>query len=180
MKPISHFACGLTLTFGIAACVPAPRPAPPVQARAGLRPAPVAVPTPAPVYDSWMDAPQTPGDWRYERVDGGSLARFERTAGEGQFGIGCMANSRRIVLIRYGGQGGAEASMTVRTETATRTLPIKPAISQDGVSAALPASDRLLDAMALSKGRFAVEVAGAPTLYLPSWAEVTRVIEDCR
>ncbi|MGE5953581.1 MAG: hypothetical protein ACM308_08200 [Qipengyuania vulgaris] len=38
----------------------------------------------------------------------------------------------------------------------------------------------LLDAMALTKGRFAVETPGLPTLYLPAWAEVTRVIEDCR
>ena len=47
-------------------------------------------------------------------------------------------------------------------------------------AAGLPARDPLLDAMAFSKGRFAVEVAGLPTLYLPSWIEVSRVIEDCR
>jgi hypothetical protein len=34
--------------------------------------------------------------------------------------------------------------------------------------------------MALSKGRFAVEVDGEAPLYLPSYAEVSRVIEDCR
>jgi hypothetical protein len=34
--------------------------------------------------------------------------------------------------------------------------------------------------MAYSRGRFAVEINGLPTLYLPSWAEVGRVIEDCR
>jgi len=38
----------------------------------------------------------------------------------------------------------------------------------------------LLDAMALARGRFAVEVAGYPALYLPNWAEVARVVEDCR
>jgi len=38
----------------------------------------------------------------------------------------------------------------------------------------------LLDAMALSKGRFAVELEGEAALYLPAWAEVSRVIEDCR
>ena len=44
----------------------------------------------------------------------------------------------------------------------------------------MPARDPLLDAMAFSKGRFALEVAGLPTLYVPSYPEVTRVIEDCR
>lgn len=44
----------------------------------------------------------------------------------------------------------------------------------------LPANDPILDAMAFSKGRFAIETAGQQTLYLPSWPEVTRVIEDCR
>ena len=44
----------------------------------------------------------------------------------------------------------------------------------------LDARDPLLDAMAFSRGRFAIEVAGQPALYLPSWSEVGRVIEDCR
>lgn len=68
--------------------------------------------------------------------------------------------------------------ITVRTESQSRTLPAIP--TANGLAAELSASDRLLDAMALTKGRFAVEIAGIPTLYLPSWAEVTRVIEDCR
>jgi hypothetical protein len=34
--------------------------------------------------------------------------------------------------------------------------------------------------MAFSKGRFAIEAGSAPPLYLPSWPEVTRVVEDCR
>ena len=71
--------------------------------------------------------------------------------------------------------------MIVRTESQTRSLP---AVTAKGAPPAtetrLSANDRLLDAMALSKGRFAIEVPGTPTLYLPSWAEVTRVIEDCR
>ena len=48
------------------------------------------------------------------------------------------------------------------------------------VALTLAARDSVLDAMAFSRGRFAVETAGLPTLYLPSWPEVSRVIEDCR
>ena len=75
----------------------------------------------------------------------------------------------------------APVSMRIRTETLTRVLAARP--EGDGLSylvARVPARDPLLDAMALSKGRFAVDIAGGGTLYLPSWAEVTRVIEDCR
>jgi len=48
------------------------------------------------------------------------------------------------------------------------------------LAVSLAARDPLLDAMAFSRGRFAVETAGLPTLYVPSWTEVSRVIEDCR
>lgn len=71
--------------------------------------------------------------------------------------------------------------MRIRTETTERLLTANP--SSDGrplLIVELAAQDRLLDAMAFSRGRFAVETGGLPTLYLPAWAEVTRVIEDCR
>lgn len=71
--------------------------------------------------------------------------------------------------------------MRIRTETTERLLTASP--SSDGrplLIVELGAQDRLLDAMAFSRGRFAVETGGLPTLYLPAWAEVTRVIEDCR
>ncbi len=48
------------------------------------------------------------------------------------------------------------------------------------MAVAIPARDPILDAMALTKGRFAIEAQGTQTLYIPAWAEVTRVIEDCR
>ena len=41
-------------------------------------------------------------------------------------------------------------------------------------------NDELLDAMAFSRGRFVIEQAGAPTLVVPAYPEVGRVIEDCR
>jgi hypothetical protein len=44
----------------------------------------------------------------------------------------------------------------------------------------LGAQDSLLDAMGYSRGRFIVEQAGLPTLVIPAWPEIERVIEDCR
>lgn len=169
--------------LALACCVPpAPEPTPaPPSARPAVEPSPApasVITTPTVASADWIDAPQTPGDWNYGRVDGGSLARFD--AASPVFGIGCMAGSSRVVLLRYGAAVSADTPMIVRTETADRTLTARPANDGGSVSAALPPRDPLLDAMAFSKGRFAVEVAGVPALYLPAWPEVTRVIEDCR
>lgn len=42
------------------------------------------------------------------------------------------------------------------------------------------ANDATLDHIAFSRGRFVIEAPGALPLAVPSWAEVSRVIEDCR
>lgn len=176
MKPIyANLAGALALTTGIAACVPAPRPTP-VPTVVTPRPVSKSAPVAAPTFANWLDAPQTSGDWSYRSQPNGGVAEF----GNGtvtSFRLRCDAAARSVVLTRLGVPTGPQ-QMTVRTESQTRTLGV--IASPLTVSAQLSANDRLLDAIALSKGRFAVEVAGAPTLYLPSWAEVTRVIEDCR
>ncbi len=78
-------------------------------------------------------------------------------------------------------QASSPVQMRIRTETADRTVTAQPTGGQlPYVAASFGARDPIFDAMALSKGRFAIETPGAPTLYLPAWAEVTRVIEDCR
>ncbi|WP_343520792.1 hypothetical protein [Sphingomonas sp.] len=46
--------------------------------------------------------------------------------------------------------------------------------------ATLPANDQLVDAMGYSRGRFIVETPGMAPLVVPAWAEVLRVVEDCR
>jgi hypothetical protein len=40
--------------------------------------------------------------------------------------------------------------------------------------------DPLLDAMAMSRGRVAVGVAGQPATVAPAWGEISRVVEECR
>lgn len=123
-----------------------------------------------------MDAVQTPGDWRYVAAEAGGRAIFASN-GAAVFEMVCDRASRTITMIRPS-IGSASGLITVRSETQVRALPAE--IRGPALATRVPATDRLLDAMALSKGRFAIEVTGAPALYLPSWAEVTRVIEDCR
>ena len=169
----------LALSLTLAACVPATRapapttmPPPPTVARpAPATPPPVVQAIPS---DNWMDTPATPGDWRYARQDGSSVAEFLSPGNERLAAIYC-GSDRQVTIAVYGAGSGP---MTIRTETATRTQ----AATASGMftRTQLSARDPLLDAMALSKGRFAVEVDGSVPLYLPSWAEVSRVIEDCR
>lgn len=175
MKPIASFAAVSLLV--VSACVPRPQPTPPVQTRP--TPAPAPAQPPAPVVSSWLDAPQTPGDWNLQLGSGFTMAAFGETASAPRFALRCNLATRQVSLVR----AGPAAAQTIRIITETRNAAL-PAQLAPGAVPALVAmvagSDRLLDAMALSKGRFAVEVPGTPTLYLPSWAEVTRVIEDCR
>jgi hypothetical protein len=157
----------------LAGCVAAPEPAPvPVPAPAPTpTPAPVPSPSPVPSFSWWMDYPATPGDWSYA----GGIARFGET-----LTLRCDRAAGAVEISRAG-TSGSPAEMIVRTETIERGVAAQPARSDPAwIVARVPARDPLLDAMAFSKGRFAVEVTGLPTLYIPSWPEVTRVIEDCR
>lgn len=184
MKPIyAQFCSALALTFTIAACVPAPAPPPAVATPA---PAPPPSPTPAATpavqqvaYANFLDAPQTPGDWSYVDEPGESLALFGVADPVHPFVLRCDKGSRRIGIARRG-ETTRPLVMRIRTETRDGVLS---ATQVDGwrlVAANVAASDPLLDAMAISKGRIAVEVEGMPTLYIPAWPEITRVIEDCR
>ena len=128
-----------------------------------------------------MDAPQTPGDWFYIPQTGASIAAFGPAERQPMFALRCDMATHTISIGRTSASLASQP-MTIRTESATRTFSAAPAQGsvEHLVATSLPAADSFLDAMAFSKGRFAVEVGGEPTLYLPSWPEVTRVIEDCR
>lgn len=172
--PVLTAAC-----IAAAGCVPAPpRPVPPPP-MAMAKPAapPPAAPLPAisAAPQNWLDAPQTPGDWSYRMVGGGiSEAGFITSGGSQIFTLLCSPG-KQVSIIR---KGDGAPPMRILAETADRLLPVNK--GQGQVSAILAGNDPLLDAMALSRGRFAIETGELPTLYLPAWPEVSRVIEDCR
>ncbi|WP_375194723.1 hypothetical protein [Sphingobium sp.] len=149
------------------AAAPAPRPAPPVQ------PAP---PPPAPV--EWQDRATTPGDWRYQ-VDGtGSVALFGAGPQSSLFILRCDKVARQVRALR---SGIVQTAMTVRTSYGAVSWPAGAAAGTvPATQASRAANDATLDQIAYSRGRFAVEVQGLETLILPVWAEVSRVVEDCR
>ena len=102
---------------------------------------------------------------------GAASARFGAPAA---FELRCE-RSREISLVRAGATGGA---IIVRTSFGQRSVPA--AARTEGLAARLSPSDPLLDEMAFSRGRFAIEAQGVPLLILPAWPEPARVIEDCR
>ncbi|MCK0098087.1 hypothetical protein MWU38_01710 [Qipengyuania sp. S6317L1] len=189
MKAAYFTAAGaLALTFGIAACVAGPdMPEPgatPTPAPVA-RPAPPPAPTPPPivrepVFENYLDAPQTPGIWRYADERDESFAMFMSTETAGPaFMVRCAGG--QIALARFTrGPSRLPLAMEVQTETTSRSLSASPIEGRPIVAATLSAQDSLLDAMAITKGRIAIGVEGEHTLYLPAWAEITRVIEDCR
>ena len=119
-----------------------------------------------------------PGTWSYAPISGGSQAAFRDTAGRTQLTIYCTRAQRRITISKPA--SAAAPSLLVWTTSQSRSVPsgFDPATAR--LNAALSAYDPLLDAIAFSRGRFGVSVAGMPALVLPTWPESDRVIEDCR
>ncbi len=174
MSTRHFFAAGL-LAVLLASCAPrrpepAPLPPPPPA------PAPPPQPIPPPPL-AWQDAPLSPGDWTY-RDEGGRSSAMYGSGGGTVFVLRCEAN-RSVTLARTAVPGIQAASIVVRTSFGERRLPATVAHLTDAM-ASLARSDALLDEMAFSRGRFAVEADGAPLLILPTWPEIARIAEDCR
>ena len=166
-----RFLLALTAVALLAGCIPKsnvvrpePRPAP--------RPAAAAQPSPPPVAD-WRDAVITPGTWVYSRDVRGTQATF----GGGTATLRCDMGARRVVLALATGPG---TPITIRTTSKVSAVVPQAAAANGLTTLNFAANDPLLDAMAFSRGRFAVEQAGRATLYIPAYAEVGRVVQDCR
>lgn len=161
----------LAVLVVLASCAPrpAPRPAPPSpvpQPQPQPRP-PAPLPPPPPAQ--WEDAPLSPGDWSYRGEGTVSLASFGTA-----FQLRCEPGQR--VSLSLTNAGGSV--LIVRTSYGARSLVAE--ARPGALVATLPAGDALLDQIAFSRGRFAVEAPGMARLILPAWPETARVIEDCR
>ncbi|MEI9926793.1 MAG: hypothetical protein WDN44_02640 [Sphingomonas sp.] len=141
--------------------------------RAGLQAAPAA---------DWRDWPATQGTWAYRQDARGSIALFGRYGEPADLTIRCDRGRGQVYLSRRGEPpADAEASLTIRTTSTTRSFAALPTGGTPAYLAiALGVRDPILDAMGYSRGRFTVEAAGLPTLVVPAWAEILRVTEDCR
>ena len=170
-------AAGLALLAG---CASKPAPAPQAEPPRPVRPAPQPPqPRPAPANVNWPDLPLTPGNWYYRDEGGASTAAYGAANSEPVFLARCNRAQRQVTLAREG--SSATPRLVIRTSNGDRTLgAAAQAEPLPYLNAVLPASDRFLDAIAFSRGRFAVEAQGLQRLVLPTWPELARVVEDCR
>jgi hypothetical protein len=131
----------------------------------------------APAVDYSTAAP-VDGSWTYSPLAGGSEAVFANATAQPQLAVTCARASRQVAISKPA--TGAAPFFFVWTSAQTRNLPASYNPATARITATVSAYDPLLDAMAFSRGRLAFGVAGQATLVVPAWAEVARVIEDCR
>lgn len=164
----------------LAACstpepAPAPKPQPPQIATPAPTPTPVQQPT-----GKWVDWPLASGDWVYRQDQRGSLALFGIPNSDATLLIRCDQNQNRIFISRVGSVGNV-ASMTLRASSGLQTFPARNSGGTVPYTAiSLAPDDYILDRIAFSRGRFAVQTTGQTSLAIPIWPEFTRVVEDCR
>ena len=175
MKPHRLLLCATALAV-LSGCAVERKPPPVAIAPPRPAPAPIVAPPPA----DWRDAPVSAGGWFYLAEPAGPTAAFGTGVGQPLFALRCERNVGRVVLRRAGSAAGS-VPLSVTTTSGSRSFTAVPDVAAaPEVSVAIPARDAVLDAIAFSRGRFMVEVPGLPTLYLPAWPEVGRVVEDCR
>ena len=161
-----------------ACCVGPPQPKP----EPSSPPVAVAPPPPPPVVygTDWRDWPLTPGDWRYARDAGGSSASYGQAGFAPDLIVRCDTARRVIVLTRPARGAAATGRITIRTTSSDTGYAVIAGADGASWNADLAATDRTLDAIAFSRGRFMVTAPGAARLIAPAWPEFTRVVEDCR
>ena len=165
----------------LGSCTGEQRPAPAAAPAPALRPAPsapVAPPPAPPPAANWLERALTVGTWTYRADATGSSAHFGPVGAAPLLRIRCDRAGARIQFARA---GAATGPMIVRTSFAVAQWPVAASTGTTPETVATRAAmDATLDQIAYSRGRFSVELSGLAPLTLPPWAEVGRVIEDCR
>jgi hypothetical protein len=168
----------LIALLALGACVAPPPPSAP-------KPAPVTppvttAPAPAPrLTGDWNDWPFTPGDWTYRRDARGSIGLFGVMGQNARVTLRCDVQAGKLYLSREG--SGSAQRMIIRTSSMMKEFAARPTGGTPAyVATEITPSDPILDAMAFSRGRVLVDVDGQQPTVLPSWAEITRIVEDCR
>ena len=119
------------------------------------------------------------GSWAYAATAGRQRGDLrQREAARPQMTIRCTRSTRRIALVKAA--SAASPTMWVWTSSQQKNLPATYDAATGRVSAEVGAYDPLLDAIASSRGRIGFSTSGVAALVVPPWADVGRVIEDCR
>ncbi|MGK2909299.1 MAG: hypothetical protein ACSLE1_05820 [Sphingobium sp.] len=121
----------------------------------------------------------TAGIWRYQQAGVSSSATFGVAGAHPVLTLRCEMPSRQVVFVPAAARVAGQ--MIVRTTFGAASWPLQASSANPAQLVAVRAgSDAALDQIAFSRGRFVIEVPGAAPLVLPTWAEITRIVEDCR
>ena len=123
-------------------------------------------------------SPVSPGSWVYRSVAGGSEASFVDGTGTTRMVLACGKITRLMTISRI--SAAPAANLSFWTSSLSRNLAARFDQRSGRVIAQVGAADALLDALAFSRGRFALLMPGSPALVIPAGAEIAHVIEDCR
>jgi hypothetical protein len=118
------------------------------------------------------------GNWTYAPTNEGSDASFTDSSGKSQLTIHCTRSTRRVKILRPG--TAASPLLWIWTSSQSKSLPASYDAPEARIVADVSAYDPLLDAIASSRGRIGFSASGVDALVVPPWADVGRVIEDCR
>jgi hypothetical protein len=164
--------------MALSACA-APPPPPAPQPAPAPKPVPVTPPPLQKPAGEWIDWPLSAGDWVYRQDERGSIALFGPAGQNATLTLRCDTARRRVYLARAG--SGTAGRMVIRTNSTLKEFNVSPTGATPAYLAAdIMPNDPILDAIALSRGRFAIEVDGQTPVAIPTWAEITRIVEDCR
>ena len=147
--------------------------------------APIAKPAPLPTRPAiqqpmghWTDWTMAAGAWVYRRDERGSIALYGTPGADALVTLRCDKARARLFLSRASDVGG---TMTVRTSSTSKAVTVQPTGGKPAYAASeIGVADPILDAMAFSRGRMALELNGALNIAVPVWSEIGRVVEDCR
>ena len=131
-----------------------------------------------PAVPDYSNARTLEGSWTYAATAGGAEATFRNSAAQPQLFLTCVRASRQVLIARPA--AAAAPTLQLWASNASRNLPASFNPATRRIQATLAASDTLLDAMALSRGRIAVGIAGQPAIVAPAWGEISRIVEECR
>jgi len=171
MRSVIAAALALFAASSLQAQTTAAPAAPPSTATA------TATAAPAPALDLSTATP-IEGNWNYATLQGGSEATFVNASAQPQLAITCTRGTRQITISKPA--TGAAPFILVWTSALTRNLPSSYNPATARLSATVSAFDPVLDAMTFSRGRIGFSALNKPALVVPAWAEVGRVVEDCR
>ena len=123
-------------------------------------------------------APPIAGSWSYAPTTDGSEAVFANGAGSPQLWVHCSRVTRRITISKI--ETAATPTMNVWTSSLSRSVASSFNPAAGRLTIDLANYDPLLDAIVSSRGRVGFTAGSQQPLVVPPWAEVARVIEDCR